>query len=48
MKKYIDRVEELEREGCTRSDAQAVADVEVAREITKPDEMMNLFKNILR
>jgi hypothetical protein len=27
-KTWKERVEELEREGCTRSDAQAVADVE--------------------
>jgi hypothetical protein len=37
MKTYVYRVRELEREGLTTSDAQAVADVEVARGQIEPD-----------
>ena len=37
MKSWEQRVQELEQEGLTRSDAQSVADVEVGKGLIKPD-----------
>ena len=37
MKSWEQRVQELEQEGLTRSDAQSVADVEAKKGLIKPD-----------
>ena len=43
MKAWTERVEELEREGCTRSDAQGIADMEVFQGIIKDDNEVSIW-----